>query len=173
MLFLCSLLARLLNKPISFPWLQLLPVIIQLSNLPALAPGSSSHLLTGHLKPDVSSAHQIQNDRTELLILLLKLPPHVISLIEWNYSHLATQSRKLPLTHLHIRIITKSRGLCLLFLLFISTATALIWAFLMLCPHIFSRSVSLSVIKCICIEHLLCQVLCYALEIQGREKQSS
>lgn len=62
---------KTLEKPIAFSfltpglptewthfllWFQLLPVIIQVSNLLTLAPGAYSHLLTKHLKLDAPSA---------------------------------------------------------------------------------------------------------------------
>lgn len=145
---------KTLEKPIAFSfltpglptewthfllWFQLLPVIIQVSNLLTLAPGAYSHLLTKHLKLDAPSASNSKCPGLNYHFTSNLLPSpcywsHQMELQSPSDPKQRASSQPLPL-------ITKSYGLDILFLLFISTSIALILAFLMLCPNLFSQLV--------------------------------
>lgn len=151
------------------PWLQLLPVIIQLSNFLSPGPGTCSHVLIRHLKLEAPSASQVQNgqywtnhltSKPTLLHPMLFLSPDGTAVSQYpraesflaptfNYHRVLWPQCPAPALH--------SQSYCF----GPSIPPAL---------PTFVQSVSHLVIKYILIEHLLCQVLCYELERQGRKK---
>ena len=114
-----------------FPlWLQLLPVMIQLSNPLSSGPGTCPHVLIIHLKLEAPLALQIRNIQTWTNHFTSKPAPHVISPIKWNDSQQCPrQKASSPYSDHHILS---------LLLPFAPMASALVLALLMPCPCLFS-----------------------------------
>lgn len=144
-----------------FPlWLQLLPVMIQLSNPLSSGPGTCPHVLIIHLKLEAPLALQIRNIQNWTNHFTSKPAPHVISPIKWNDSQQCPRQKASSPPY---PVITTSwaSASCSCHL----SPRPLLWSRHCSCPaHIYSVS------RHILIEHLLCQALCYDLRDTGKKK---